>query len=144
MNQFFLNFPDEATAISILSKYRRLDQEGNPIWLISGQDHAMWIIGTIYIAPDTPMYGERIFPALSAAIEAKVAVARAELAASILVEQPVEEVPVGEVVPVDLVEPQLMIPSDGFHVNLICADEDLPEEARVYLVNPQFPKVVWL
>jgi hypothetical protein len=35
-------------------------------------------------------------------------------------------------------------PIDGFHINLICAEDALSDEAKTYIITPLNPKVVWL
>lgn len=138
MNQYFLSFPDEAEAIKQLAKWRGKDEEGNDIWLTSGHDHALYVVGDIFIFPDTPKYGEADFPALKPEIAAKVSMARAELAAAVVMAEPLEGAAA-----IEAVDIPVMVKSDGFHVNLICAEKDFPESAAAYLVTPSFPKVVW-
>ena len=44
----FLKFPDEATAISVLSQFRGPDQDGNEVWITASHTHALDVVGTIY------------------------------------------------------------------------------------------------
>lgn len=140
MNQYFLSFPDEAEAIKQLAKWRGKDEEDNDIWLTGSQDHALYVVGDIFILPDTTKYGETDFPALKAEIVVKISIEEAKKAA--LVANKIGKVSAEELQAIQ--DTPVMVKSTGFHVNLTCADKDLPEEVKPYLVNPQFPKVVWL
>lgn len=140
MSTVFLSFPDEAEAIKQLEQWRSQDEEGNEVWLTSSHEHALYVVGDIYIAPATTKSGKQDFPALKAEIVAKVAVEESKKAAAITSAElsgvSAEELQV-------LQEAPIMVKSDGFHINLICSDEMLSEEARIFLVFPKFPKVVW-
>ena len=92
MSQYYLKFPDEQTAIEFLEKYRGVDEDGNEIWITGSHDHALVVLGTLYIFPDTLFYGEEEYPPLPP-----------------------------EVVALAMGDP-LMVASDGFHVNLIAEE----------------------
>lgn len=139
MSQFFLSFPDEAEAIRQLEVFRGRDEGDNDIWLTGSHDHALYIVGDVYIAPATTKYGTQDFPALKAETLAKVSVEESKKAA--LLADKAGKVSADELK--DIQDAPIMVKSAGFHVNLICPDEMLPEGARAYLVTPKFPKVVW-
>lgn len=137
---YYLRFTDEAEATEKLSKWRGFDDEGNPIWITSSSSHALYVAGVLNIVPSVTKYGEKTFPELSPEISAKVSLAESRLSARPVLEM--VETPV-EGVLADVVEIPLSVSSDGFHINLICAEEEFPVEALPFIVTPDFPKVIW-
>ena len=48
MSQFFLKFPNEATAITSLSNCRKVDEDGNNVWFCACHSHALDVIDVIH------------------------------------------------------------------------------------------------
>jgi hypothetical protein len=46
----YLKFPDEKTAISVLNKFRIIDENNVEQWALASHEHALDIIGTIFKA----------------------------------------------------------------------------------------------
>ena len=126
MNQYQFSFPDEVAAIKYLEKYRGVDQDGKDIWLTGSHEHALAVLGDLYILPDTLKYGDQDYDALDAKTQAAATIARAEIAAKPGLAKD---------------KPPPMVKSDGYHVNLIA--EEITPELEQFLTFPKFPKNVW-